>query len=132
MSMNLSAIRLLTVSVAVVLLTGCANQGAKPLYLWDSFPKQQYSALLREGSSPEEQIRVLEAQSEKARAANAALPPGFRAHLGMLYLNAGNPDQARTLWLAEKNAFPEAAPYMDQLLKRLDKPVKTAKSEAST
>lgn len=66
----------------------------------------------------------MEAHAEKARAANAALPPGFRAHLGMLKLSAGDADQARQMWQAEKLAFPESTPYMDQLLKRLDAPAK--------
>jgi hypothetical protein len=42
----------------------------------------------------------------------------------MLHLAAGNADEARRLWQAEKGAFPESTPYMDQLLKRLDGPVK--------
>jgi hypothetical protein len=101
---------------------GCAQKGPPPLYMWESFPRQQYDALLNDGSPPGDQLLALQAHAEKARGANAALPPGFRAHLGLLHLNAGNPGQARELWLAEKQAFPEATPYMDQLLKRLDKP----------
>ncbi len=95
--------------------------------MWETFPRQQYDTLLREGVNPSDQIAALEAHAEKARAANAALPPGFRAHLGMMYMNAGNNDRARELWQAEKAAFPEATPYMDQLLRRLEAPVKTAK-----
>lgn len=97
--------------------------------MWETFPRQQYSVLLREGVTPDEQIRALEAHAEKARAANAALPPGFRAHLGMLHLGAGNPQRARELWQGEKSAFPESAPYMDRLLKRLDAPAQTVKTE---
>jgi len=92
--------------------------------MWETFPKMQYDTLLRPGVTPIEQVGAMEAQAEKARAAGAALPPGFRAHLGMLKLSAGDVDQARQLWQAEKAAFPESAPYMDQLLKRLDAPVK--------
>jgi hypothetical protein len=87
---------------------------------------------LREGTSPETQIQALEAHAEKARAANAALPPGFRAHLGMLHLATGNAGGARQMWQAEKLAFPESASYMDTLLKRLDAPAapKTAATES--
>lgn len=105
----------------VLALVGCAS-APPPLYQWDGFPRLQYSALLREGASPEEHIRALESQAEKARAANAALPPGFRAHLGMLYLTAGNTQRAQELWVAEKSAFPESAGYMDRLLQRLSAP----------
>lgn len=107
------------VAAALVALAGCATAPA-PMYTWDTFPKQQYEALLREGFSPLDQIAAMTAQAEKARAGNAALPPGFRAHLGMLHLSVGNADAARDFWMAEKSAFPESAPYMDSLLKKLD------------
>jgi len=116
-------------AVVVLGLAGCA-QSAAPLYLWETYPRQQYVYLLREGISPDQQIKEIEAHAEKARAANAQLPPGLRAHLGMLYLSVGNPGRATELWNAEKAAFPESTPYMNQLLKRLGG-VKTepAKSE---
>ena len=113
----------------VALLVGCAAKGPGPLYLWESFPRQQYDALLRAGYSPDEQIQQLEAHAEKARGANAALPPGFRAHLGMLQLGAGNVQRARDLWEAEKAAFPESAPYMNQLIRKLDSPAQSARNE---
>jgi hypothetical protein len=121
--------RRLGLAGCIVVLVGCAAKGPGPLYMWEDFPRQQYDALLREGYSPVEQIRVLEAHAEKARAANAALPPGFRAHLGMLQLSVGNVDRARELWMAEQSAFPESTAYMGQLLKKLDAPAKSAKAE---
>jgi hypothetical protein len=105
--------------MALVLgLVGCA-QSAAPLYMWETYPRQQYAYLLHEGMSPDQQIKEIEAHAEKARAANAQLPPGLRAHLGMLYLSVGNPGRAMELWNAEKVAFPESTPYMNQLLRRL-------------
>lgn len=110
-----------------ILLAGCAR-GEPTLYLWGSFPTQQYRYLLHEDLTVDEQIRELEALAEQAGAAHPilpagfrTLPPGFRAHLGMLYLEAGNPQRTRELWLAEKAAFPESAPFIDgQLLGKLD------------
>lgn len=119
-----SLTRRLALGVCIALLAGCAHKARPPLYMWDTFPKMQYDTLLRSGVAPVEQVGAMEAQAEKARAAGAALPPGFRAHLGMLKLSAGDADQARQLWQAEKAAFPESTPYMDQLLKRLDAPAK--------
>ena len=107
---------------ALMLLVGCAQKGPGPLYMWESFPRQQYQTLQQDGVGLDQQILETEAHAEKARGANAALPPGFRAHLGMLYLSSGDPTQARNLWLAEKESFPESAPYIDQLLTRLDPP----------
>jgi hypothetical protein len=121
--------RQLALGGIIAMLAGCATKGPGPLYMWETFPKQQYEALLRDGYSPDEQIRLLEAHAEKARGAHAALPPGFRAHLGMLQLGVGNVDRARELWTSEKTAFPESAAYMDRLLKKLDAPTKSAKTE---
>ena len=105
-------------------LAGCV-QPPKQLYMWETFPKQQYDALLRENMNASEQIVAMESHVEKARAAGASLPPGFRAHLGMLHLSAGNAEQARTLWQAEKAAFPESSAYIDRLLQKLElKPIK--------
>ena len=110
--------------VGIAVLAGCAQRGPAPLYMWETFPRQQYDTLLSAGVASGDQIAALEAHAEKAHAAGAALPPGFRAHLGMLKLSVGNVDEARQLLQAEKAAFPESAPYMDQLLKRLDGPAK--------
>jgi hypothetical protein len=118
------AVRLLMMGSVVVLAAGCAHKAPPPLYMWDTFPRMQYDALLGDGVAPLGQLTAMQAQAEKARAAGAALPPGFRAHLGMLKLAAGDPASARQLWQAEKLAFPESAAYMDQLLKRLDSPAK--------
>ncbi len=108
----------------IALTVGCA-QPVKQMYIWEDFPRQQYNTLLRSGANQDDQIRTLQAHAEKARANGATLPPGFRAHLGMLYLGAGNIGEARSQWQAEKVAFPESATYMDQLLKRIDAPAKT-------
>lgn len=115
-------VRALLACLAVVTVVGCAQKGPGPLYMWEAFPKQQYEALLRAGAPAGDQIAALEAHAEKARAAGAALPPGFRAHLAILKLSVGNSDEARRLLVAEKTAFPESALYMDQFLKRLDAP----------
>jgi len=113
--------------IAPALLVGCASQ-PKQLYMWGSFPKIQYEALQGNLGTATDKIAAMDAHAEKARASNAALPPGFRAHLGMLNLSEGNVDRARQLWIEEKTVFPESASYIDQLLNRLDrKPTDTEK-----
>ena len=114
-------VRRMGAAAAVGMLVACAAKPV-PLYMWESFPHQQYDTLQRDGASPEQQMQAMEQHMEKARAANAALPPGFRAHLGMLELNVGHADRARQLFESEKSAFPESAPYMDKLLAKLNAP----------
>lgn len=107
------------VLLAALLLAGCA-QPPRLLYHWEGYERQVYAYLNGDTSSAAEQLGILQAQAEKASARQAALPPGFRAHLGLLQLHLGNPDEARRQLLAEKAAFAEAAPFMDFLLARLD------------
>jgi len=102
-------------------LVGCAPT-PKRLYHWEAFQDQLYEYFKADRSSPEEQLRILGAQVEKARARGAALPPGFRAHLAMLYLRLGRDGEAKQELEAEKVNFPESAQYMDFLLKRMAAP----------
>lgn len=113
----------LALAASLAVLGGCATKPV-PLYMWESFPKQQYDVLMHAGASPEEQIHAMELHANKARSQNASLPPGFRAHLGMLHLNVGNAQRAKELFESEKSAFPESAPYMDRLLAKLSVTVK--------
>jgi hypothetical protein len=125
-----SWIRCAATALCAASVVGCANKPAE-LYMWETFPRHQYKSLLRDSADSEDQIRLMEAQAEKALRSGAALPPGFRAHLGMLYLNAGDSGQAKQMWQAEKVAFPESAPYMDKLLGRLSGAASGQKAAAS-
>jgi hypothetical protein len=70
---------------------------------------------------PERQVELLEADYQKARSENKAIPPGFHAHLGHLYYQLGKQDQARQEFEAEKGQFPESAVLMDRMLANLSK-----------
>ncbi|GBQ05403.1 DUF4810 domain-containing protein [Acetobacter cerevisiae] len=100
-------------------LAACSN-GSKtpPLYSWQDFPPQQY-LYLKGQTDPQAQIIVLEKDVQKAQAKGLALPPGFHAHLGMLYATTGRTDLAQQEFSQEKTLFPESATYMDFLLNNL-------------
>lgn len=97
-------------------LIGCAHQ-PQPLYYWGKYQPTVFAHLMRE-QGPQQQLQTLEAEVEKARSKNQALPPGFRAHLGLLYAQEGKLDKTRDLLMAEKAAFPESSTFMDFLLRR--------------
>lgn len=107
--------------VAVVGLTGCAPQ-SKSLYHWEGYQRQLYEYFKGTESDAQQQLRLLQAQAQKAQGAGAALPPGFRAHVGLLYLNLGRADEAQQQFESEKANFPESTPYMDFLLRRMSTP----------
>ena len=100
------------------LATGCAQVPREPLYGWEDFTWQQYRQLSRTGAPDANRAEAIEATAARVRASGRPLPPGLRAHLGLLRLEAGDPEGAARLWDEEKRAFPESAPYMDRLIGR--------------
>ena len=104
---------------ALAVMAGCA--GPKPLYYgWDDYQPQVYEYIKSHGElDPAEQISRLETARQKLELEGQALPPGYRAHLGMLYAKAGQPDKGAENMAAEKTSFPEATPFMDFLLNTL-------------
>jgi len=120
----MSGSRALKLAAAVLMagfLAGCA-QPAQRLYYWGDFQDQLYEYFKADKSGPEEQLRALDAQAERARGSGSVLPPGFRAHLAMIYLRLGRDGEAMQALEAEKANFPESAQYMDFLLKHAKAP----------
>ena len=95
------------------LLSGCISQ---QLYYWGSYEDQLYGYF--KGEDRQNQIAALKKDEEKMAASGKKAPPGFYAHLGMLYAEAGGDAEAITCFETEKSLFPEAAGFMDYLLKR--------------
>ncbi len=102
-------------ALTAAMLAGCVTP-QKSLYYWGDYQPVVYSHF--KGDSPEAQQVRLEQTAQRAQARGEALPPGFNAHLGLLYLNTGQLDRARGAFEAEEALFPEAKPYMDFLLAR--------------
>ena len=96
-------------------LGGCANR-PQPLYQWESYQSQVYEYLKGSSSDPQKQIASLEQDFQKIQAQNRKPPPGFHAHLGLLYASVGKDDAAVQAFQTEKALFPESSPYMDMLL----------------
>jgi hypothetical protein len=104
--------------LAIALLLSACSTPNKSLYRWDRYQETLYQYYQPGKTTPEEQIASLQNTIEKSRASGSAIPPGLHAHLGLLYANIGQNDQAFREFEIEKTLFPEAAPYMDFLLKK--------------
>lgn len=107
---------------AMALTMGACAHRDPPLYYWGGYQDELYGYFKASDTNADDRLRTLQAQAERARGDGKALPPGFRAHLGLLHLQSGRPDEARRQFEAEKLAFPESKPYMDFLLKRMTSP----------
>ena len=103
---------------AALLLSACAG-GPGPLYYWGDYQPQVYGQLTRQ-KGPDEQIAALEAGIEKARAAGKPLPPGYQAHLGLLYAQKEQDERMRQYFEAEKTQYPEAGTYLDFLMRKVE------------
>lgn len=97
----------------VALLSGCASAPAS-LYGWGSYEEQVFAHL--QGESREAQIVAMERDAEIIKTSGKIAPPGFYAHLGLLYAETGHDDKAIACFETEKARFPEAAAFMDFLL----------------
>ncbi len=111
----------LAIAALAGLLSACVQQ-PKSMYSWQSYQGSVYAYLKDDGADYATQTQALEKNIETARASNTELPPGFRAHLGMLYMKMGDGDKGAEQMLGEKAAFPESAPFMDFLLRNVGKP----------
>lgn len=100
-------------------LAACAS-APSTLYSWNGYNDHVYNYLKSE-ASPEEQVLALEKGVQEASAKGRALPPGYYAHLGLMYLNSGRTDQALSAWSQEKAHFPESTPYIGYLINNMKK-----------
>ncbi len=104
------------IAIACIFASGCATK-PQPLYSWNEYQPQVYEYLKNDGSNaPEDQLLKLEEAQEKVRASGRALPPGFRAHMALLYSKTGNQEKTIEQLTAEKQNFPESIAFMDLLL----------------
>ncbi|MCP1475952.1 hypothetical protein ABIA54_005200 [Pseudomonas sp. EB276 TE3739] len=114
MNLTLSRSLMALTLAASALLAGCA--GPQTLYQWEGYEPQVYEYF--KGEEPKEaQAEALERDLQKIRSTGKSVPPGYHAHLGLLYLSMGKDDQMVQQFKTEKTLFPESGTYMDFLLK---------------
>lgn len=106
-----------------ITFSGCATK--RNMYNWGSY-QDQVNAHFKSTGSPEQQIAALEksmATSPKNHSAApiAPVPPGYHAHLGMLYGEVGRIDDMQVEFETEKMLFPESAAFMDFMLNNMNK-----------
>ena len=114
MTLNLSRSLMALTLAASALLAGCSSP--QTLYQWEGYQPQVYEYFKSE-TPKETQAEALEADLQKIRASGKPVPPGYHAHLGLLYLSMGKDDQMVQQLRTEKTLFPESGTYMDFLLK---------------
>jgi len=101
------------VLLSAICFSACASLPG-PLYSWENYEDKIYAYL--QGESPVAQIDVFQNDLLKIEEKGKKPPPGYYAHLGMLYEQVGDHEQAVSCFIVEKTRFPESAVFMDYLL----------------
>ncbi|UTH75105.1 DUF4810 domain-containing protein [Chromobacterium sp. IIBBL 290-4] len=97
------------------LLSACAG-GPPTLYQWEGYQPHVYAYLKGEAQDPQKQIAEMEEGLHKIRSSGRHEPPGYHAHMGLLYASAGQLDKMNDEFQTEKKLFPESSAYIDFLL----------------
>lgn len=101
---------------------GCATK-PRPIsiYQWQGYQGNVDAYFRGDKLSPDTQTQLMEADLQKIRASGGTVPPGYNAHLGLLYGQQGRADQFVLQMQAEKKLYPESETFMDFLLRNFKK-----------
>jgi len=108
---------------SICLLTaigGCANKPAS-LYQWEGYQANLDSYFRGDKVGLEAQAQLMEADLKKIKAAGSAVPPGYSAHLALLYGQQGYMDKFAAYLNEEKSRFPESSKFVDFLSRNFKK-----------
>ncbi len=110
-------------AMSMAITAGLALAGCKTapptMYQWEDYQPQVYQHF--KGESPEQQIAAMEKGLLEIASRSKNPPPGYHAHLGLLYAMTDKQDLALAQFEIEKKLFPESTTYMDFLLKNTKK-----------
>ena len=110
-----------TMFLAVVSSLGaCANK-TPTLYSWQGYQANLDAYFRASSLSPAAQAQLMETDLQKIQASGFAAPPGYHAHLGLLYAERGDLDRFQQQVQLEKTQFPESQTFMDFLLRNFKK-----------
>jgi hypothetical protein len=118
--MKVSIFRVVGVLVLSAAFAGCATKPTS-LYQWERYQGNVDSHFRGDKLSPDAQTQLMEEDLKKIKAGGGVVPPGFQAHLGLLYGQQGRLDQFAQQMQAERKQFPESETFMDFLLRNFKK-----------
>lgn len=109
--------------VALAAVAGIACAQGPALYRWGVYESLLYDMYQKPGTAdPGAQVAKLREDVARTEAGGQRVPPGVHAHLGYMYYLQGNAAAARQEFREERELFPEAAPFIDGMLRRMEGP----------
>ena len=119
--MSTIRLRLAAMLLGSAVLCGCAVKKPVTLYQWGDYQKNVDAYLRADKIGPEEQTQHVEEDLKKIQATGGVIPPGYQAHLGLLYAQQGRFDKFSEQIQYEKTQFPESESFMDFLVRNFKK-----------
>ena len=104
----------------LLVLSGCATKPI-PLYQWQGYQGNLDSYFRGDKIGLEAQAQVMEADLMKIKATGGAVPPGYTAHLGLIYGQQGYMGKFAEYLDEEKTRFPESATFVGFLMRKFKK-----------
>jgi hypothetical protein len=113
---RLAVLLLAAPAVAALVLAGCAT-GPRP-YRWHGYDQALFNYYQRPETAAafRESLELAVKEDERD---GLRVPPGIRAEIGTLYLQAGDRARARAWYERERSAWPESAELMAKLIAAL-------------
>ena len=100
-----------------IFLAGC--QTTKPMYEYENYAESFYTMKKEGGAETAAEWKIsLESIVEKSKVKAVRVPPGVYANLGYIHLKANNNEGAIAFFEQEKQIYPEAAKFMNTLIKK--------------
>jgi len=101
--------------------SGCSTQ-PKPLYTYGDYSEAYYAS--KKELTPESALRLQKsieyAIENSGESSSGRVAPGLYANLGYIYLKTGNSSKAIENFKKEKAIYPEAAHFMDRMIKKVE------------
>jgi len=111
----------LTIAVGVLLvLGGCATKPVA-LYQWQGYQGNLDAYFRGDKVGLEAQAQIMEADLQKIKVKGGTVPPGYAAHLGLIYGQQGYMDKFVEYLNEEKTRFPESATFIAFLMRNFKK-----------
>lgn len=106
----------------VVALCITGNACVSTMYHWGQYEESIYQLSVAANQEDQKQALVMIQETiQEAESGGWKVPPGAYAYYGYLLLKNGQGDEAKKLFIKEKQLFPESAYFMDSLLKIVEK-----------
>jgi len=112
--------RFVSIFLITLLAGGCAAKSPQ-LYQWGRYQGNLDSYFRADSVGLDTQIQFMEQDLQKIKMIDSAVPPGYTAHLGLLYAQQGRLDKFSDFLGEEKRRFPEAEVFVDFLLRNFKK-----------